>query len=68
VLCFVQQTIKDLFEEPSGLESLTKPDSKVEGKDDQQLKSETATTLTNGETMNLNDDMIEQVFKIYLLL
>lgn len=60
----MQQTIKDLFEEPSGLESLTKQDSKAETKDDQPLKPENAATAVNGETMNLNDDMIEQVISI----
>jgi hypothetical protein len=59
----LQQTIKDLFEEPSGLESLVKDDSKVEDKDIPQAKADTVGTTTNGgETLSLNDDMIEQVF------
>ena len=54
-----QQTIKDLFEEPSGLDSLTKDDSNNCGaKEKQQSKSE---MLSGSNETNLNDDMIEQV-------
>jgi hypothetical protein len=64
----LQQTIKDLFEEPSGLDSLVKDDSKVEEKDNRPSKSETATAANTGESMSLNDDMIEQVLVIKTIL
>ena len=66
----LQQTIKDLFEEPSGLESLTKQDTKEESRQPERARdmpvsngsgSLTAQADTSAADSVLNDDLMEQV-------
>jgi len=73
----LQQTIKDLFEEPSGLDSLAKEDTKAESVQADKVpdvsvsngnssSTPSATAQTDPSTTDsvLNDDLMEQVHLI----
>jgi len=66
-IVMMQQTIKDLFEEPSGLESLAKEVTKEEKARDASVgngnssTSVTAQADTSATDSVLNDDLMEQV-------
>jgi len=67
VILHLQQTIKDLFEEPSGLESLAKEDAKDEcrpverARDVAASSSSSSVADASGTETVLNDDLMEQV-------
>jgi E1A-binding protein p400 len=57
---FKQQTIKDLFEEPSGLDSLTKGGSGVVKDEPKPAEPVAAVAASTAEATGLNDDLMEQ--------